>query len=67
MKIPLDLGTVTVRRNEKSTAIIFHACQGNKEVIVTMSPKRANEVRLALLDELIAMDNAAEMLAKGLR
>lgn len=66
MKIPLDLGTIEVRRNEKNTAIIFEACQGEKKLIVTMAPKRANEVRLALLIELAAMDNAVEMLAKGL-
>lgn len=67
MKIPLELGTVTVRRNEKNNAIIIEASQDGKTVIVSLSPKRANEVRLALLDELIAMDNAVEMLAKGLR
>lgn len=67
MKIPLDLGTITVRRNPTNTAIIFEACQGERKVIVTMSPGRANEVRLALLSELIAMDIAVEMLAKGLR
>ena len=66
MKIPIDLGTVEVRRNQNNTAIIFEAIHGSRHVIVSLNPEKAAKLRAALTRELMDVAGGIEMLAKGL-